>query len=122
MTSRILPVEEWPRLAGTELEAVWPVLDPQQAHIVVVEHDGAIVGCWAVIRYVHVEGVWIAPSYRKRGRVAAHLLRGMRSVARAMGAEAVWTAAVSDEVEGLIGHLGGVRLPADHYVMPVGGA
>ena len=94
--TRILPPEEWGRLEGTELETVWPVLSPTDAQIVVVEDGPAIVGCWAVIRYVHVEGIWIAPAYRGRFAVGRRLWRAMGQVARAWGASAVWTAAVSD--------------------------
>lgn len=119
--TRILPPDEWPRLAGTELETGWPVLDPANAQIVVVEDGDRIVGCWSVLRYVHVEGVWIHPDYRGRSRVAAYLLRGMRQAARSWGARAVLTAALTDQVRSLIAHLGGVQLPGDHYVMPLGG-
>lgn len=121
MTSRILPPEEWHRLARTELEQVWPVLDPLQAHIVVVEQGAQIVACWAAIRYVHVEGVWVHPDHRGKGRAAGHLVRQMRSLTSAMGAKAVWTAALTDQVRRLIAHFGGVKLPGEHYVMSMGG-
>ena len=122
MTTRILPREEWPRLAGTEAEAVWPSLDPEQARVIVVEHEGRIVGTWTALRMVHMECVWIAPEYRGSFGVAKRLLRGMRSVAGGWGAKAVLTAALTDQVRALIDSLGGSKLPGDHYVMPVEGS
>lgn len=119
MTSRILPPEEWPRLAGTELETSWPHLDPANAQIVVVEHEGVIVACWALMRVVHVEGVWIAPAHRGTLGVVKRLLTVMRGCARAWGASYVWTGAITDDVRGLIGRLGGKPIPFDCYAMPI---
>lgn len=120
MTSRLLPRDEWARLAGTELETAWPVL-PSDAQIVVVEDEGAIVGCWAVIRYVHVEGLWIADAHRKRAGVGRRLLAGMLHAVRALGADRVITGAMGEDVRRLIAHAGGSLLPGEQYVMPIGG-
>lgn len=121
LTTRELTRAEWPRLALTPIAAV---LDrfPTDTRIVVVEDAaGLIVAEWALIRYVHVEGVWIAPEHQKRGRVAGLLLRAMYAVARSWGVSAVLTCADDDQVRGLVDHLGGRRLPGDHYVLPIGG-
>ncbi len=80
VTTRILPREDYGRLAGTELEAVREQL-PESASVVVVEDDGEIVGCWALMPVLHAEGVWIAERERKRGRVALRLLRAMSDTA-----------------------------------------
>lgn len=120
MVVRSLPRADWPRLIGTELERAVPYL-PEDAEVLVVEDAaGAIVGCWAVIRYVHVEGLWIHPDHRKRGRVGAHLWRAMVEAARALGAGAVLTGAIDDQVRRLIAHAGGTKLPGDCYVLPLG--
>jgi hypothetical protein len=111
---------DWDRLATTDLGPVLPLL-PADTQIVVVEGPEGIVGTWAVVRYVHVEGLWIAPAHRKRGRVGALLLAGMREVAHAWDTTVVLTGAESDEVRALIGHFGGRQLPGDHYVLPIGG-
>jgi N-acetylglutamate synthase-like GNAT family acetyltransferase len=119
MTTRLLPPEEWARLAGTELDGVWANL-PASARVVVVEdEEGRIVGCWSLFSVLHVEGVWIAPEHRGRSAVARRLLVGMRHQARDMGASGVCTAAVSDDVRALLDHLGAARVPGDHYVMSV---
>jgi ribosomal protein S18 acetylase RimI-like enzyme len=116
MNTRILPREEWARLEGTELAAVYPVL-PAGAQVVVVEDDGRIVGCWALFPVVHVEGVWIDPDYRGNPRVARRLVAGMKDTARAMGARAVATAALTPEVERLAEKIGGAALPGRHYTV-----
>lgn len=120
MRTRILPTAEWPRLQGTEAETLWPHLNPQEAQVVVVEEDGAIVGTWVVLRVVHVECVWVAPAYRRTGSVARRLLRGMRAAAARWHARTVVTSALTDEVRDLIRQLHGQRLPGDHFVIPVG--
>lgn len=118
MTTRLLPRDEWPKLAGTELEAVWPHL-PLGAHVVVVEEGEALVGCWALFPQVHAEGVWIAPSHRGKASVARRLLAGMRRTAQAMGAQSVATGALTDDVRRLLDGLRAVKLPGDHYAVPI---
>lgn len=119
MTTRILPREEYPRLAGTELEAVWPTL-PEGAAVLVVEEDGQIVGCWAAFLVAHVEGVWIAPEHRGRGGVARRLLVGMRrTLVETFGATGALTGAMTDDVRALLARLGATKLPGDHYALPL---
>lgn len=118
MTLRILPRDEWPKLAGTELEAVWPHL-PETACVVVVEDNDRIVGCWAIYRLVHCEGAWIDPEYRGNPRVVRRLISGMANVAQAMGGHTVLTAALTEDVATMIGKLNGQELPGRHFVIPL---
>lgn len=120
MTSRVLPLEEWSRLAGTELDAVWPHLNPETARVLVVEDAGAIVGTWALFHVVHAEGVWIAETHRGKTAVARRLLKAMRQAATEMGAAVVATAALTPDVEGYLATLGAVTLPGTHYALSVG--
>ena len=122
MTTRILPAEEWPRLVGTELETLWPVLDPRRAQIVVVEQEATIIGCWALLVVAHVECLWIAPAHRRRGRVFARLIAGMRSLARAEGFRAVGTAACTAETRDLLVKAGAGCVPGESYVLSVSDA
>ena len=119
LTTRLLPLADWPRLTGTELESVWPILDPARAQIIVVADGDQIVACWALIDVAHVEGLWIAPTHRKRGKVLTRLIAAARAAARARGIRAVGTTACSAEVRGLLDHYGAVRVPGDSYVFPV---
>ena len=120
MITRVLPPEEWPLLEGTELEKVYPHLNPKEAKVIVVEDGSLIVGCWALLPFLHAECVWVHPDYRKQAKSpAVRLLRGMRQIARETGAKSVITSALSDEVVGLIEHIGGEELPGRHFVIPV---
>lgn len=119
MILRILPSEEWHRLAGTEAEAVWPTLNPENTRILVVEENGRIVGNWLGLRVVHAECNWIAPDYRGSFGVAKRLLRGMREVAREWGVERVITGSVSPHVTDMIQRLGGFPVPCESFVLPL---
>lgn len=117
MNTRLLPRDEWYRLANTELESMTPYLPPD-ADVLVVEGDtGDIVACWALYSQPHVEGVWVAPAHRGRGGAARCLLRGMRDLLHARGAKAAITGAVSDDVRRLLEGLGATRLPGELYVL-----
>jgi len=119
MIARILPPAEWPRLLGTEAETIWPRLDPENARVLVVEDEGEIVGTWTMLRVVHAECIWVAPKYRGVFGVAKRLLKGMREIATAWGAEKVITGSVSPEVTDLIVRFGGVPMPCESFVLPV---
>lgn len=119
MTSRELPIAEWPKLDGTELGSVWRVFDPDQTRVIVVEDDGQIVGCWSLFNVVHCEGIWIAPDHRKQGAVARRLLRMLTMTARSMGARAVVTSALTENVADLAKRIGANPLPGEHFVMPI---
>lgn len=119
MTTRILPPDEWPRLVGTEAEQLWPLLDPSTARVVVVEHDGAIVGCHVLMQVVYAECLWVHPDHRGKSSVARRLWSGVQETARGLGVHAVATHAIDDTVRGLLAHVGAVRVPGDAYMVPV---
>jgi hypothetical protein len=118
MTTRVLPREEWSRLAGTEAETAWPSF-PLGSLPIVVEQDGVIVGCHVLIPYWHVECLWIAPQARGRSTVARRLWTTVRRVAQQLHIPAVLTAACDDRVRRLLEHAGATKLPGDHYVLPL---
>jgi len=118
LTQRELPREEWARLEGLDLGQVREQL-PLDTRILVVEDEGVIVGAWALMSFVHAEGIWIAPAYRKRGSVLLRLLRLLRSCGAAMGVSTVWTGALTPDIGNLIVRLGGQQLPGDHFILPV---
>jgi N-acetylglutamate synthase-like GNAT family acetyltransferase len=119
VTTRLLPRDEWPKLAGTELETVVTIL-PDSAAVIVVEDAGVIVGCWSLLPVYHAEGIWIRPDYRRQGGVALRLLRGLRTVAKRYGARAVCTASMDTTVSTLIERIGGQKMPGTHYTVPMG--
>lgn len=118
MTTRVLPVEEWPRLAETTFGPVLGALRPEACEILVVEDGARIVGCWALLTVLHVEGVWVADEERRRGAVQRRLLHGMRALVAQHGSSSVWTGAVTPEVEGIIQRLGGEPIPFPSYLLP----
>lgn len=119
MTSRILPVEEWHRLEGTEAGPVWRHFDPERTTVLVVEHEGAIVGAWTLLNVLHAECLWIAPAHRGKTSVARRLWTLMQRTAQQLGVKAVATAAMSNEVRGLLEHVGATKVPGDHYAMRI---
>jgi N-acetylglutamate synthase-like GNAT family acetyltransferase len=75
MTARLLPRSEWSRLRGTQLETVVPVLRRERGRVLVVEQDGEIVGCVALYRLWHLEGLEIRQKSATRallGAIKAH--------------------------------------------------
>jgi hypothetical protein len=121
MSARVLPPEEWHRLKGTEAESVWMGFNPGNTRVLVVEEDGNIIGTWTMLRAMHAECIWIAPSHRGRFGVAKSLLRGMYSVAREWDVNGVITGSISEEITDLIERLGGIPMPSDSYILPVNG-
>ena len=121
MTTRVLPQAEWPKLAGTDIAEALPYHKPDDVQVIVVEDGERIVGAWAVLRVVQLEGVWIAPEYRKRGTVARRLLVATLAVARTLAPYFAFTGAQTTEVAHLLEkHLKAARLPMEPYVIPLG--
>lgn len=119
MQERELPPAEWHRLNGTEAEKLWPFVNPENTRVIVVEDEGRIVGVWAMLRTVHAECLWAAPSHRGSLGVAKRLFRGMREVAAEWGVDRVITGSVDPQVTGLIERFGGKPMPCESFVLPV---
>lgn len=116
MTHRILPTGEYERLPD-DFRAVVLAAPVGDVQVIVVErYDGEIVAHWAMVRIPHVEGVWIAPDYRKQPAVVRHLMVGMQSAARVWGVSRVTTAAVDDDVRRLLRHFGAEEILVDGIV------
>lgn len=120
MTARVLPIAEWERLNGTELETVYPIVPPGMADFLVVEAGDQVVGTWGLLMLPHLEGLWVHPDHRRGTVVQRALLRGMRTVAAARGFDRAITTAVTDDVTQLITKAHGTPLPGAHFVLKVG--
>lgn len=121
MTTRTLPCEEWPKLAESGMLEALRFMRPEDAQVIVVEDGGRIVGAWSVLRVTHLEGVWIAPAYRKGASVAKRLLTSTLHAARQWASPWAFTGAQTPEVAALLtDHLGAVRVPMETYVVPLG--
>lgn len=118
-TTRVLPPAEWPRLAGTEAEPLWPHLRPSDARVLVVEHGTEILGVWVLFRAVHAECVWVAPDHRGKGSVVRRLVQFMGEQARKWGYRTVVAGTTQPAVEVLLKKLHGVPVPGALYALPV---
>jgi hypothetical protein len=116
----VLPPDDWPRLAGTILETVWPNLDPSRARVLVVEEDGRILGCMALLSEWHLEGAWIDPARRQRVAVLRRLLKAAGEQFRALDIREVFSMATSEDGRQLVQGLGPcVHLNCDHFAVNV---
>jgi ribosomal protein S18 acetylase RimI-like enzyme len=114
--TRILPHDEWQRIAWTEAAPAWASLDPARNTVIVTEDDGVIVGCVVLMQTLHAEFLWIAPEHRGRTAVARRLLSRLVTEAKAWGARTVLGSAMSFQMQDILGRLGR-QLPGEHYVM-----
>lgn len=120
MEARILPPSEWTRLDGTDIAKAIPYHHAEDITVVVVEDDGEIVATWAVLRVVQMEGVWIRPDHRKRGRAAVKLLDKTFEVAQSLAPYMAFTGSQSEEVSHLLTkHLGALKLEQETFVIPL---
>ena len=114
VTRRVLPRDEYWRLAGTDLWAALPTL-PENVCVVVVEQDGEIVACIGLVPLWHVEGAWVDPANRRDGTTFGHLLAALGDECRALNVQTVFPAAAADdsghEMAAILHALGGVELP-----------
>ncbi len=121
MTIRLLPRDEWPRLAGTLLEAVWPTL-PEGAVVLVQEEGAAIIGCVALFPEWHLEGAWVAPGYRHRVGLARRFLGAVQGLLRGRGIREVWVMSTSGDAGRFARHLGHpVLLACQHFAVQLDG-
>jgi hypothetical protein len=98
LTTRVLPVSEWPKLDATYLAPVWRAVDPAYFSVLVVEDGDQIVGTWARQLMVHVEGLWIHEDHRLSGDVFRALEVGMADLLHQIGASTALTEAGSDQI------------------------
>lgn len=115
--TRILPVDEWHKLVGTEPGLAYEHFDPTLTSVMVVERDDVIVGTWCLMPYYHAECVWIAEAHRGNSAVVKRLIVGMRQMAHEVGVNAVITSALDEKTVKLLEHLEAEKLPGEQYVI-----
>lgn len=85
VTVRPLPPEEWERLRALPLFSKYGLPDPRLTRVIVAETpEGQIVGTWAALTTVHLDGLWVDEAYRK-ANVAPKLLRRMKAMLSELG-------------------------------------
>lgn len=112
-TTRVLPVEEWPKLAVLPpFVALGGLPDPACATVVVVEDAvGHLVASWVAVPFTHLEGVWTAEECQHT-RVPALLLRAMIAHLKADGVPVAFTLAPDPNIQALAEHAGFEVIPA----------
>lgn len=118
MTTRILPSAEWGKLAETDFGPLIDQLNPAAVTVIVAEDGDVVIGCWSLITFAHLEGLWVAPPHRRRGRVLVRLWNAMRALALERGIGAAYTGALSDEVRRLLESRHAEALPP-MYALPL---
>jgi ribosomal protein S18 acetylase RimI-like enzyme len=123
LSTRILPTEELARLEeikdGADGDIPWERLGPS-ARVVVVEREGKIVGCHALVPVLHAECLWVHPEYRGKAAVPRRLWNALRATAREeFGVQSVATTAISDDIRRLLEHVQATKLDGDHYMVSV---
>jgi hypothetical protein len=91
LTRRLLPPEEWEKIAAREPFVSGGLPDPTYWRIVVVEDDGQIVGSCALLDTVHWDAWNVDPAYRGNPVVFKELIEGGVSVMIEYGIELVHT-------------------------------
>ena len=118
LVGRVLDPREWAeKLQGTALEGA--ALDPVFSSIVVVEVDGIVVACWAIMTAVHVEGLWEAETYRGHAGVSRALLSATVAELQRHHVAEVLTQSLTPEVGTLCEKAGGRKVPGQTWVIPV---
>ncbi len=118
---RILPVEEWPRLAGTESAKFAECRAGQPVVPFVVEEEGRIVGTWTLTTYNVLEGLWVSAEQRGHNHVRAQraLLRAVREYALNVGLVEAVTFSASAQIDRMCDRVGGRVLGAVPWVLPL---
>jgi hypothetical protein len=121
MIARILPREEWGKLDVTALPQIGPTLRPEDVQIAVVEDQDKIVATMAVLRVAHLESLWIAPEYRGNAGLGRRLLKTAIKAAKLWTDSWIWGASDTAHMDDVIGRVGGVPLPLNSFMIPIGG-
>jgi hypothetical protein len=114
VTTRLLPPEQWHRLAGTDLEPLLDVFHVKQDAIdilVAEDADGRIVGHVALLSWIHVEGLASsAPG------ALLQLSRAVAEYCEAHDIPAVYSNALSQETERILTWKQAHPVPGTAYI------
>lgn len=115
-TVRQLPPAEWDRLLGLPFARAGLPNPDLTAIFVAEDAAGAIVGIWAAMTAVHLDGLWIDPAHRDT-TIAGRLLRTMKAFLTEKQIPVSFTV-ISDPAVMVLAHKGGfTRYPGDLWVL-----
>lgn len=116
--ARILPPEEWSKLAACGAPGR-PALDPLHTRVAVVEADGRIVGTVTAMRVVHVHFLWIDPAHRQAPGVWRRLWLSLQRIAVDWQVSSVLTEALPPGMDAIVQKLGGVDGHGPTFIIPL---
>lgn len=119
-TTRILADQELVNLPTKELAALRDYVSSESMRVVVVEDGTRIVGAWAIVTMIHLEGVWIDPAYRHKAGVVRALLQRTFHVASQLTNWVITGSTTPYVTRLVVKHLRGVQLPGESFIVPVG--
>lgn len=116
-TVRVLPPEEWDRLAAYEpfKSNGLPTIDHWR--VIIVEDDGKIVGFCCLFNAVHWEPWWIAPLYRGKPGILRQLIEQSEAILTEAHVQTAFVTVGDDlpENQDLVEHFGFERAPGALY-------
>lgn len=121
LLSRVLPVDEWEKIANREPFASTGLPDPSHWLIVVVERDGAVIASCALFDSVHWDAFEINGEARKNPAVFGALLNGALNVLQQQGVRGVHITIPDGqpELESIGQRLGFVKANGQLYILAV---
>ena len=120
VTVRELPRADWDRLCpdNADLVSVLSRTRSSNVRVMIAEEGGAIIGCWALLSFLQLEGLWVHPAQRGRS-VGWRMLRLMKRWIRDLGATGAMTASIDPAIDGYLTRIGARPLPGRHYFLSV---
>lgn len=120
-TARLLPADEWYKLAEIEPFATSGPPDPLHWVVPVVEADGAIVASCGIFDTVHWDGFHVAEQYRKHPVVFRQLLELAITTLQENGIPGVHITVPDDQpdLSAMVEAFGFVRAPGVLYLLAV---
>ena len=122
MIARVLERREWGLIPPDHAPVLSAKLPAENSRVVVVEHEGQIVGGLSRIMIPHLEGLWISKAHRGNPVLAMALVEAAFAEVRKTGADWAWGASITPEVSDIIARVGGKELPVKSFIIPVGGS
>lgn len=121
MIARVLDPSEWGKLADTtKLPQIGPTMRPEDVKIIAVQDGDQIVATMAVLRVVHLESLWISPTYRGNASLGRQLIRKACELANRWTDKWVWGASDTPHMTDIIKRVGGIQIPVESFMIPVG--
>lgn len=112
-TYRFATAADWPMLATLPFGANG--LPPVEHCLVLLAEDidGKVIGIWSAMTAIHMEGLWVDPTYRRNTLVAANLLAHMKDELIARSLQHCFTIVQTPEVKALALKAGFAELPGE---------